>query len=159
MLFMLATLMVVSFSTRVSSFTLITSITTTKAISIHSSSISLSLLLSSSSISSPSSLYSKSNDNDLFSNVKKNISNFGFLTTTDNNSNNNNNNNSNNNPQILSKEEQSRFMTTEEILSNLGMKSSIEPKVAYVDPDRFYDVATAAIPVSFRFVLFENKWK
>ena len=155
---MLATLMVVSFSTRVSSFTLITSITTTKAISIHSSSISLSLLLSSSSISSPSSLYSKSNDNDLFSNVKKNISNFGFLTTTVNNSN-NNNNNSNNSQQILSKEEQSRFMTTEEILSNLGIKSSIEPKVAYVDPDRFYDVATAAIPVSFRFVLFENKWK
>lgn len=36
----------------------------------------------------------------------------------------------------------------EKILASLGMKSSTEPKVAYVDPERYFDIATAAIPVS-----------
>jgi hypothetical protein len=39
----------------------------------------------------------------------------------------------------------------EKILASLGMKSSTEPKVAYVDPERYFDIATAAMPVSLEY--------
>jgi hypothetical protein len=37
----------------------------------------------------------------------------------------------------------------EEFLQSLGLTSSREPKTFYTDPKRFWDIASATVPVSF----------